>query len=72
MTMRELSRLLLQARDRRNAAAHGGILARQALEEELRILAALLAETQSLLSTGFETWTLLRPGRQCMTTKSTI
>ncbi len=62
MTMRELSGLLLQARDRRNAAAHGGILARQALEEELRILAALLAKTQNLLSTAFETWTLLRPG----------
>lgn len=62
MTSRALTRLSLQARDRRNAAAHGGILARQALEEELRVLAVLLAETQSLLATAFETWTLLRPG----------
>jgi Protein kinase domain len=62
MTSRELTALLLQARDRRNAAAHGGFLARHALEEELHVLASLLAETQSLLVTAFETWTLLRPG----------
>lgn len=62
MTSSELSAILLEARDRRNAAAHGGIVGRHVLEEELRSLTALLGKTQNLLITAFETWTLLRPG----------
>jgi serine/threonine protein kinase len=62
ITGSDLTRILLAARDRRNAVAHGGILGRQALGEELHNLGALLTRTQNLLATGFETWTLLRPG----------
>lgn len=62
ITSSELTAILLEARDRRNAAAHGGIMSRPALEEELHSLTALLGKTQGLLLTAFETWTLLRPG----------
>jgi serine/threonine protein kinase len=58
----ELTRILLAARDRRNAVAHGGILGRQALGEELHNLGSLLSRMQDLFATAFETWTLLRPG----------
>jgi len=58
----ELTAILKAARDHRNAMAHGGIVGRHAQEEQLRTMRRLLAGTQELLATSFETWTLIWPG----------
>lgn len=57
-----LNKILLQARDRRNAwSSHGGMPGLQVQRERLHELAQLLSRTQRLLGWSFETWTLLRP-----------
>jgi hypothetical protein len=58
----DLTKLLLQARDCRNAwSGHGGMPGLQIQRERLHELASLLAQTQHLFGWSFETWTLLRP-----------
>jgi hypothetical protein len=58
----DLAKLLLQARDCRNAwSGHGGMPGLQIQRERLHELASLLSQAQRLLGWSFETWTLLRP-----------
>jgi hypothetical protein len=58
----DLIKLLLQARDCRNAwSGHGGMPGLQIQGERLHELASLLSKTQRVLGWSFETWTLLRP-----------
>jgi hypothetical protein len=62
LASRDLTKLLLQARDCRNAwSGHGGMPGLQIQRKRLHELASLLSQTQRLLGWSFETWTLLRP-----------
>jgi serine/threonine protein kinase len=63
LTSRDLTKILLHARDCRNSwSGHGGIADLTHHRERLRDLEDLLSRMQSLLAWSFETWTLLRPG----------
>jgi Protein kinase domain len=63
LTSRDLTKILLHARDCRNSwHGHGGIAGLALHRERLSDLADLLSQARSLFSWSFETWTLLRPG----------